>query len=97
TTLPVQPGNIDDRLLVHRPSPAPVPLMAIVMESIEEIAMLFDVGGEVERVLAHQPLGELGVPLFQRFDDAHVIDDRARGPVPLRNGHAAYRANMEKQ
>ena len=32
-------------------------------------------------MLAHQPLGELGVPRLQRLDDVHVIDDGAVGAV----------------
>ena len=43
------------------------------MASIEKIAMLFDVRREVERVLAHEALGELGVALFQCLDDPHDI------------------------
>src|SRR6185312_4466754 len=33
--------------------------------SVQEIAVLVDVGGEIERVLPHQALGELGVALFE--------------------------------
>src|ERR1700736_5994007 len=45
--------------------------------SVQKIAVLVDVRGEVQRVLTHQPLGELGVALFEGFDDAHMVDDRA--------------------
>src|SRR5690349_11816744 len=47
--------------------------------SIEVVAVLVHVRGEVQRMLAHQPLGELGVATLQRLDDLHVIDDRSLG------------------
>jgi hypothetical protein len=42
--------------------------------SFQEIAVLLDVRGEIERMLAHEALGELGVALLQRLDDPHVVD-----------------------
>jgi len=40
--------------------------------------VLLDVRGEVERVLADEPLGQFGVATLERFDDLHVVDDRSR-------------------
>ena len=56
-----------------------------------------DLAGKVERMLADQPLGELGIAPLERLDDAHMIDDRARGAVALRNRHLADRADMDEQ
>src|SRR5438045_5671379 len=49
----------------------------------EEVAVLFDVRSKVERMLAYQPLGELGVAKLERLDDAHMVDDRPRCAVAL--------------
>ena len=40
---------------------------------IEKIAVRFDMAGEPQRVLARQPLGELGVAPLQRLDQAHMV------------------------
>src|SRR5579862_3165052 len=45
--------------------------------SVQKIAVLLDMGGEIECVLAVEALGELGVAPLQRLDDLHVIGDRA--------------------
>src|SRR5690242_222734 len=55
--------------------------------SVEEVAVLLDIVGQVQRVLTHQPLGQLRVALFQRLDDAQVIDDRSRRTIALRDRH----------
>src|SRR5947207_15954712 len=49
----------------------------------EKVTMFFDVRGKVERVLAHQPLGEFRVATLERLDDPHVIDNRARCAIVL--------------
>src|SRR5207248_10635131 len=66
-------------------------------ELIEEVAVAFDVRGEVERVLARQPLGELGVAPLECFDDLQVIDDRACRASVLRDGSPADRAHVQEQ
>jgi hypothetical protein len=50
---------------------------------LEKVAILFDVRGKVERMLADQPLGELGIAPLERLDDAHVVEDGAGGAVAL--------------
>src|SRR5689334_7040626 len=57
--------------------------------SIEEVAKLVDVRREVQRMLAHEPLGELGITALQRLDDLHVIDYAPRGAIGLRDGQPA--------
>src|SRR5690348_8470140 len=47
--------------------------------SFQKVAILLDVHGEIERVLPHEPFGKLRVATLERFDDAHVVDDRACG------------------
>ena len=39
--------------------------------------------GEAQTVLAHEPLGQIGIPRFKRRDDRHMFTNRALGPVPL--------------
>ena len=58
--------------------------------------MRFDIQREVERVLAHQRLDALGVARFERFDDAHVVFDRTRRAVALRDRHAPDRDEKGK-
>ena len=72
-------------------------LISVIDNSCEKVAILLDVRGKVERMLADQSLGELGVAALERLDDAHVIDDRARGAVGLRNRHPANRAHVDEQ
>jgi len=48
--------------------------------SVEEIAVLFDMRREAQRMLAHEALGELCVAALERLDDVHVLDDRPRRP-----------------
>ena len=64
---------------------------------MEEVAVFFDMRGKVQRVLAYQALGKLGIALFECLDDVHMIDDRARGPVALRDGHPADCADVNEQ
>jgi hypothetical protein len=44
-------------------------------QSIEEIAVLLDKDGKIQRMLAHEALGKFGIALFKRFDNAQMIDD----------------------
>src|ERR1700687_5981097 len=91
--------RIDDRDLAHaRPPRGCVrPRSSRVMASVEEVTMFFDMSGKVQRVLSYQGLGALGIALFQRFDDPHVIDDRARRAVALRDRHPPYRSDMDEK
>src|SRR5205085_2869323 len=74
------------RLPMARPCVAPEGvLVESSAASVEEITVLFDVGGKAQRMLAYEPLGELGSAAFQRLDDVHVLDDRARRAVLLRD------------
>src|ERR1700741_844115 len=70
---------------------------AIGAASVQEVAVFLDVRGEIERMLAHQPLGELRVAVFQRLDDLHVIDDRSRGAIALGDRHPPDRAHMNEE
>src|ERR1022692_4094541 len=65
--------------------------------STEEIAIAVDVCREVERVLAGEPLRQLGVPPLERLDDVQMIDDRAGRAVVLRDRCPAYGAHMDEQ
>src|SRR3989304_3928098 len=65
--------------------------------SIEIVDVPLDMRGEVERVLADQPLGQLGVARLQRLDDVHVVDDRAPRPVLFRDRAHAGGADVGEQ
>src|SRR6185312_10074050 len=65
--------------------------------SIQIIGVLGDMLGKAERMIAHQGLGAQRVAPFQRFDDVHVIADRAVGPVLLADGLAADHPHMGEQ
>src|SRR3954451_398592 len=56
-----------------------------------------DVAVEPHRVLADLLAGALGIARFDRFDDVHVILDRAAHPVAFRHGALADGAHMEEQ
>src|ERR1700759_1261929 len=64
---------------------------------VEKIAMLLDMRGEPERVLARQPFGEFGVAAFQRLDDPHMVDDRAGRAIVLVDRDLADRAHVDEQ
>src|SRR4029453_14875257 len=64
---------------------------------VQEIAMRIDVRGEVERMLAHEALRELGVASLQSLDDAHMVDDRALSAIAARDRHPADRAHMDEK
>src|SRR5919106_1443068 len=51
---------------------------------------------QIQRMLAHQALGQLGVARFERFDDVGVIDDRAPHPIALGHGARADRAQARR-
>src|ERR1700752_345119 len=51
--------------------------------SIQIVGVFGDVLGEAERVIAYQSFGAQRVARLQRFDDVHVIADRAVGAVLL--------------
>src|SRR5579864_5149657 len=63
----------------------------------EEVASAIDVRREIQRVLASQPLGQLGVAPLERFDDLQMIDDAARGAIALRDGGATHGPYMQQQ
>ena len=45
------------------------------------MGVLVDMGGKPEGVFADEAFGQFGVAFLERFDDVHVIDDRAAGAV----------------
>src|SRR6476660_8270218 len=51
--------------------------------SVQVVDRALHVVGQVQRVVAHEALGEVPVTGLQRLDDVHVVDDRALGPVVL--------------
>src|SRR3954449_506714 len=65
--------------------------------SIEVVDRVFHVVGQVQCVVSDQALGEIAVASLERFDDVHVIDDRALGPVVLADGPAPDRPHMHEQ
>src|SRR5688572_30510145 len=52
---------------------------------------------EIQRVLADEALGELGVAALERLDDVHVVDDGALGPIVLPDHVAANRSHVHEQ
>src|SRR3954471_19394748 len=65
--------------------------------SVQVVDRAFHMVGQVQCVVADEPLGELAVASLERLDDVHVIDDRALGPVVLADGPAPDRAHMHEQ
>src|SRR5260370_31886466 len=63
----------------------------------EKVSVSVHVRRKVESVLASQPLCELRITLFQRFDDLQMVDDGARRPVALRDGGPPYGSHVEQQ
>ena len=52
---------------------------------------------QIQRVLADEALGELGVACLEGLDDVHVVDDGALRPVLLPDHVAANRAHVHEQ
>jgi len=50
---------------------------------IEKVAVLLDMRGEPQRVLARQALGQLRVAPFERLDDPEMVGNRPRRAVVL--------------
>src|SRR5437870_3092190 len=57
--------------------------------SVQIISVLRHMLCQTERVIAHKVFGALGVARLQRFDDVHVIADRAVDAILLADGLAA--------
>src|SRR5579864_9671193 len=72
-------------------------ILASSSQSVQEIPILFDMRGKIERVLPRQRLGALGIAPLQRLDDLHVIDDRALRAIVLADRRLANRAHMNEQ
>src|SRR5581483_9635284 len=62
-----------------------------------DVHVALDVVAQAQRVLAHQPLGALGVPRLQRRHDLLVVDDGAPCPVLLEDGALPDGAHVEEQ
>src|SRR3954470_2512654 len=65
--------------------------------SVQVLDRPIDVPGQVERVVAHQALSELGVTRLDRFDDLPVIDDRALGAAIVSDRAAPDRPDVDEQ
>src|ERR1700738_3184402 len=63
----------------------------------EKVSVSIHVRRKIESVLASQPLRELRITLFQRFDDLQMIDDGARRPVALRDGGPPHGSHVQQQ
>src|SRR5579862_699908 len=63
----------------------------------EEIPVLLDMRRQVERVLARQRLGSLGVAPLERLDDLHMIDDRALRAIVLADRRLANGAHVNEE
>src|SRR5579859_1624402 len=61
------------------------------------VHLLGNVPGQIQSVLAHQSLGQLGVASLERFDDLQVVDDRPVVPLVLTNRAAAERLHVDEQ
>src|SRR5580704_1129649 len=64
---------------------------------VEKIAVLLDMRGEPQGVLACQPLGVLGVAAFERIDDPEMVGNRARRAVFLMDRDLADRTHVDEQ
>src|SRR6266702_364150 len=62
----------------------------------EFLSVGFDIGGKAERVIACALFRKLGVTLFERFDDRHVLRQRYRGPVHPSDRQLAVTAHMQQ-
>ena len=65
--------------------------------SVQIVGISCHVLGKAERMVTHQFFGAIGVARFQRFDDVHVIADRAIGAVLLDDGLAADHAHVREK
>src|SRR3954447_10729994 len=65
--------------------------------SVQVVDRAFHVVGQVQCVVADEPLGKLAVAGLERLDDVHVVDDRALGPVVLADGPAPDRPHVDVQ
>src|SRR6185437_15648641 len=59
--------------------------------------MPLDMRGKIERVLAGEALGLLGVAPLQRLDDIHVVGNRAPGAILLTDRRLADGADMDEE
>jgi hypothetical protein len=57
----------------------------------------FDERREFERVLTHEALDQFGIPPLQRFNDAHVLNNRVRRAITLRDRPLADRSHMQEK
>src|SRR5260370_22248389 len=64
---------------------------------VEKIAVLLDMRGKSQRVLAREALGKVGVAPFQRVNDPHVVRDRARRAIALVDRDLADRPHVDEQ
>src|SRR3954465_3728859 len=83
--------------LLLGPEPRPSRSRGERVVSIEVVDRVFHVVGQIQGVVSNQALGELAVASLERFDDVHVVDDRALGPVVLADGAAPDRPHMHEQ
>src|SRR3954452_4941199 len=83
--------------LLLGPEPRPSRSRGERVVSIEVVDRVFHVVGQIQGVVSNQALGELAVASLERFDDVHVFDDRALGPVVLADGAAPDRPHMHEQ
>lgn len=61
-----------------------------------DVDVLLDMGAQIQRMLAHQTFGEVGVALFEGFDDVHMVDDGAANPVLVIDRLGADRPDMHE-
>src|SRR5713101_10155224 len=62
----------------------------------EFMSVGFDIGGKAERVIACTLFRKLGITLFERLDDRHMLGQRHRGAVHPADRQLAVAANMEQ-
>src|SRR3954453_10874733 len=83
--------------LLLGPEPRPSRSRGERVVSIEVVDRVFHVVGQIQGVVSNQALGELAGASLERFNDVHVVDDRALGPVVLADGAAPDRPHMHEQ
>src|SRR5438034_10844052 len=62
----------------------------------EFLSVSFDIGGKAERVIACTLFRKLGVTLFERFDDRHVLRQRHRRAIHTPDRELPVTAHMQQ-
>src|ERR1700688_2671807 len=88
---------LPDRLLIRTSSSSskPSPKEGLWLAK-EFLSVGFDIGGKAERVIACTLFGKLGIALFERFDDCHMLGQRYSGAVRPPDRELPVTAHMQQ-